>query len=558
MGVSGPLDVGWFGFSTTGGAFVLIGLGLAVLSVVAGVAGHRLLARRRATALPLAAAPEWAPLELVSVGPAGAALPPVGIGTLPDRAASFTGGEPLRAARQLRASDFSEPIATGLAPFYRWGDPDRYYLALWRAALAVAGAVGRASHWLEERAVAALLALAAVLGLVAGFGGRVTRAEALTATTPAGPLAVAVAVAAVALVLVRAGAASGRVWLGLVPGGLVAGGLLIEAELPRLVTCELGAFAAVALLVVGGAERAAARLYLVAAALSAVCLIAATLGLEAAPAGLVFALAVAGFAVKLALVPAYLWLPALAEKTPAALVGVVVAVVDVAAFAELVTLRQRAGWLFEPLWLWVGLGLLTAVGGALLALAQADVKKLVACSSITGAGFLVLGAAAGGDGLAGTAAGAVAEALALALLFGALAAAERDGPVTLSTHGLARRHPLACAGFLVGALAALGVPFTPGFAGHWRVYQAALDLGWWALAGLVVATALSVLAYARVVARVWWGGAPGEPPLPADRPPAVSVWAAEPVPVTVALAGLMALVLASGLFPGVLFDWWVP
>ena len=48
----------------------------------------------------------------------------------------------------------------------------------------------------------------------------------------------------------------------------------------------------------------------------------------------------------------------LAQRTPAALVGLVVAVVDVAAFAELITLRQSAAWLFAPTWPWLAMALL--------------------------------------------------------------------------------------------------------------------------------------------------------------------------------------------------------
>ena len=72
---------------------------------------------------------------------------------------------------------------------------------------------------------------------------------------------------------------------------------------------------------------------------------------------LVLALVIGGFAVKLALVPAYLWLPRVAERAPALLVGVIVAVVDVTAFAQLVTLRHGEAWLFAPAWPWLALAL---------------------------------------------------------------------------------------------------------------------------------------------------------------------------------------------------------
>jgi NADH:ubiquinone oxidoreductase subunit 2 (subunit N) len=72
---------------------------------------------------------------------------------------------------------------------------------------------------------------------------------------------------------------------------------------------------------------------------------------------------------------------------------------------------------------------------------------------------------------------------------------------------------------------------------------------------LIVATILSVLAYARVVAVVWWGGKPDEPPVPPDQPSLVSVWASEPRRVVAAITVLLAAALVTGLFPGLLQDW---
>ncbi len=565
MGFTGPLDVSWFGFSSAGGNFVLVGLVLAVLSVIVGFALHRVFARRAAAVAPATMA--QVPVELVSVGPAAAALPPVGLRIdAPAKEGSFTGGEPLATSDQIRASDFSEPIARGLAPFYRWADPDRYYLAVWHFALRVAALCGRASRWLEQRAVASSLVIAVVLGVIAVIASLpgVTKVDTIAAVVPASalwPLAGAIFLACVALVLVlvKTAGVGGRAWVAALAGVLVVVGLLVEAELPRLLLLEAGAFAAVVLLFVGHVPRRAAITYLAAAVVSAVTLIAGNLLLDIAPATVVLVLIVVGFAVKLALVPTYVWLPAMAERTPAALVGLVIAVVDVAAFGELATLRQHAAWLFAPMWLWIALAVLSALGGAALALAQSDIKRMLAFSSMTGAGFLVMGVAVGGDlGVTGTTAGAAAEALSMALLFSALAGAERDGrPVSFSSYGLARQHPLACAGFLLGALATLGVPLTPGFVGHWRIYASALSMGWPLLAVFVVATVLSLLFYTRAIALVWWGGRPGDEPVDPERPRAVSVWATEPAAITTAIVVLAIAVLTSGLLPGLLHDWCV-
>jgi NADH:ubiquinone oxidoreductase subunit 2 (subunit N) len=451
-------------------------------------------------------------------------------------------------------------VAVGLAPFFAWVDPERYLLANYHATLRIGALAERASRWLERRAVAGTVGLAVLIGVIAGFYAGVARPGGPVADSAiVWPLVGAVGLAAAALILVLSAQphARSRAWLAGLIALVVLAGLLVTAELPRLLLLEGAAFGAVAMFAMSGVDRRATRAYLSAAVLSTVSLVAGTVLMPAAPAGVVLALLLVGFSVKLALVPAFLWLPIMAERTPAALVGFVVAVVDVAAFAELIDLRRQAPWLFAPTWPWLVLALASAVCGALLALAQHDVKRMLAFSTITGAGFLVLGIAVSGQfGLAGAAAGAAADALSKALLFTAVAAAERQaGPLTLSMRGLARRHPLALAGFLLGSLATLGVPFTAGFSGHWRIYASALEAGWPLLALLVAATVLSILAYVRVIALVWWGGGPGEPPVPPDRPREVSVWASEPLPLVLAIAGLLVAVVIAGIVPGLLQEW---
>jgi multicomponent Na+:H+ antiporter subunit A len=561
MGLPGRLDVGWFGFTGTGETFLAAGLGLAVLSAVLGYAVYRALARRATPPDTAAESVTWAPRELVSVGPATTALPPVGRSSrVAGSGGAFTGGEPLARFGHPRASDFSRPVAAGLAPFFAWADPDRYYLAAWRWLLLGATRIATAAAWLERHVLASLAATAALVGLVAGvFGGTVRTSVPGEAAVVSWPLVVAVTVALVCLLLVLAGtpALRGRVALAAGAGAVAIAGLATTAELPRLFLLEAAAFVAVALLVRSGVPATARNAYLAAAVISAVALVAGTLLLADGPAPLVLALLLTGFAVKFALVPAYVWLPATAERTPAALVGVILAVVDLAGFVELIGLRRNAWWLFEPRWPWLTVALLSALAGAVLALAQHDVKRMLGFATVTASGLLVLGVSSSGRfGVTGAWALAAADALATALLFSAVAAAERDpAPLTLSSRGVARRHPLAAAGFVAGSLTALGVPFTAGFAGHWRTYATALEVGRPALAALVVTTVLYVLTYARVVATVWWGGSDDEVPVPHDQVRAVPVWADESPPHTVALVCLLIAVVAAGLFPAVLQEW---
>ena len=92
---------------------------------------------------------------------------------------TFTGGEPLTAAGPDAAKRLlGLMIERAWRPFYAWIDPDRYLLAIWHGTLRRARAVGRASEWLERRAIVAVVAFAAVIGIVAATTSGVARTSA--------------------------------------------------------------------------------------------------------------------------------------------------------------------------------------------------------------------------------------------------------------------------------------------------------------------------------------------------------------------------------------------
>ena len=552
MGLTSDLHVSWLGLSVGGATwYATAGLVLALVAVAGGFLLYRFSTRRPRPAL--AAAVVSAPASLGrpargAGGPAATALAPLAAVAVGAGSAPFTGGEPLLPHTRLHASDFSVTIRHALAPFYEWADPDRYYLALWHGTLRVCAVAAHAGQWLERRSLAALPLLALAVALVAGLGASQASRAVGAPAVAVWPLTAAVAGSAAALVLAACGDARLRrlAWLVALIGALAAGACAMEPGLGRLLLLEAAAAGAFVLLLLAGVGRDARAAYLVALTLSAGTLIAGMLLLHAGPHALVVALLLAGFAVKLALVPAYLWLPSVAERTPALLVGVVIAVVDVTAVAELVAMRSSDPSLFSPAWPWLAVALLSAVGGAGLALAQRDVKRLLAFSSVTDAGFIVLAVTlAGRFGLAGAILAAAAHALGKTLLFSCVAGAERDAPVTLASRGLAVRHPLAAAGFVAGTLTVLGVPPLVGFAGHWRIYETALGGSWIYLALLIVATALGVLAYSRVIALVWFG-----PAREAPSSPGRSIWRSERWPLAVAIVTLVVVVLATGVWMG--------
>jgi multicomponent Na+:H+ antiporter subunit D len=333
---------------------------------------------------------------------------------------------------------------------------------------------------------------------------------------------------------------------------LVTAGMLLGDGWARRLLADAAAFATVALVWNRGTPEAAraGRVYLALLCLSLVCLTGGLLLIREGTSPPSFpwnrmavALLVIGFGLKLALVPFYVWLPGVAASAAPMTTALIVSVVDMAAFGELVHLRLTTPWVFEdcrPLWLAVAL--VSMSGGALLALAQRDLKRMLAFSTIDDMGYLLLGVAAGpGIGLSGALAGAIGHAVSKLLLFGAVGMAEaRLGQtLTLESRGQAARCPVSGAAFIVGALAIIGVPPTLGFVARWRLYLAGAEQGGAMLVlAMALATGVALLYYARAIHRVWLGAV------------ADAVLPREPRLATFALSILMIAVIALGVFPG--------
>lgn len=322
-------------------------------------------------------------------------------------------------------------------------------------------------------------------------------------------------------------------------GGLAVGGLVLKTSSLRLVLLESAALLALLLVWQSSQNRAASRVYLAAVLISAAAVISGSLLLNAGKPGWASALLSVGFAMKLGLVPLYLWLPQVAEATPASVAGLVVSVIDVVAFSEL-WLLKASNALPAITGLWLALAVLSALGGAILMLAQHDLKRLLAFSSIEDMGYLVLGVFAGGQwGMAGALVGVMVHALAKALLFASLVAPEAEGAVSFEQRGMAARYPLAGASFLVGMLTMLGVPLTWSFSARWRLYISAAEISPLLLFAFLLASALALLAYARALVVFWWGTSNSTTREPPIRSTALNL----------ALLALILALFVGGLWP---------
>lgn len=343
-------------------------------------------------------------------------------------------------------------------------------------------------------------------------------------------------------------------WIALVTAVLIVAALWVSGAVLR--TALLDLVALVLVFLVWDQDKAAGKLFLTAVLVGSV-LVAIGMyfgGLftePAQPAGLlskvVIALILIGFMIKLAAIPFSFWLAPLAEKSSVMSAVLVISLLDMAEFGELTSLRVEAPWIFSnSQWIWIAVALLSMFGGALLALAQTNVRRMLAFSTIDDVGYLMLGLAAGSvGGVLGAAIGALSHSLCKFLLFGAVGVAENGlkHPLTTADRGVAGKFPTAAAAFVAGSLGMIGVPPFLGFLGRWRLYFSGLEVGGVALAiAMAAATALALLYYVRVIHKVWLGQPSGE----TVSAPKGLFWVG-----TILVVFIVILILA-GLFPMIL------
>jgi NADH-quinone oxidoreductase subunit N len=259
------------------------------------------------------------------------------------------------------------------------------------------------------------------------------------------------------------------------------------------------------------------------------------------------ALLAVGFAFKVSLVPFHMWTPDVYQGAPTAVTAFMSAGTKVAAFAALVRVFMTA---FQPLtWDWtpivVVLAGVTVIVGSGLAIAQTDIKRMLAYSSVAHAGFILIGlAAASQAGIRASLFYLVAYAAMIAGAFGVVMLVSGHGEertALVSYRGLYRRSPLLAGLLTVFLLSMAGIPPTAGFLAKVGVFTAAISAGHWELALVgVLASVVAAYFYIRVLVLMYMQEPEGE--LVADK---------APTPVfAVAIAAAVTLVL--GVAPGII------
>jgi NADH-quinone oxidoreductase subunit N len=257
-----------------------------------------------------------------------------------------------------------------------------------------------------------------------------------------------------------------------------------------------------------------------------------------------------GFGFKVASVPFHMWAPDVYEGAPTTVTAFMAAGVKAAAFGALLRVFDSALPALASHWqpLVAVLAVVTMVVGNLAALAQPNLKRMLAYSSVAHAGYL-LTAFVAAPGLAGEAMLFYLVAYAAVNLgaFGTIAALSREGrePLLLrDVAGLAERRPPLAAALTVFLVSLTGIPITAGFVGKFYLFNAAVASGWVVLALVgVVMSVVSAYYYLRVVVAMYMTEPVGE-----------DTWSAVSPASAFALALSAALTLLLGVWPAPLLS----
>jgi len=230
-----------------------------------------------------------------------------------------------------------------------------------------------------------------------------------------------------------------------------------------------------------------------------------------------FAFIVVGLSLKLALFPLHLWLPNAYAFAPSSVSAFVAATsTKVAIYVLLRFLLTIFGFQFSFEHMPIGnillvLSVAAMLSASVVAIFQQNVKRLLAYSSVAQVGYITLGISLGTS--AGVAAGYL-HLLNHALIKGALFLAVgclfyRINSARLSDlRGAGRSMPWTAAAFVIGGLSLIGMPLTSGFISKWKLVEAALAIGWWPIAVLILATSLLAVIYVwRVVETLYFQSA---------------------------------------------------
>jgi NADH-quinone oxidoreductase subunit N len=262
-----------------------------------------------------------------------------------------------------------------------------------------------------------------------------------------------------------------------------------------------------------------------------------------------------GLGFKVAAVPFHTWTPDVYQGSPTPVTGFMAAAAKAAGFAGLLRVflstfqTLRLDW--QPIVAVIAVA--TLLVGSVLAVVQTDIKRMLAYSSISHAGFVLVGLQAASDrGVAGALFYLLAYTFMVLGSFAIVMVVARRGDAKHdieSYRGLASNRPTLALAFTVLLMAQAGIPFTSGFLAKFYVIAAAVDSGSYAIAVIAMLSAVvAAFFYLRVIIVMY--GAPADVAEGEEAPSRLPV----PRSVAVALVLTVGFTVVAGLLPGPVID----
>jgi NADH-quinone oxidoreductase subunit N len=263
-----------------------------------------------------------------------------------------------------------------------------------------------------------------------------------------------------------------------------------------------------------------------------------------------FAFLLVGLGFKVAAAPFHMWTPDVYQGAPTPVTAFMGAATKAAAFAAFLRIFVGTFPLYGVDWrpaVWA-LAVASLVVGTVGAILQTNVKRMLAYSSISHAGYVLIGVqVASRDGTAAALFYLLVYAFTVIGAFGVIGAVARKGDTRHDLEdyrGLASRQPMLAGLLTVFLLAQAGVPLTGGFVAKLGVFKAAVDVGQYPLALIaMLASVVGAFVYLRIVVTMYGGGE-----APADTADA------GPVPIDVPTGAVLgvaaAAIIVLGILPG--------
>ena len=229
-------------------------------------------------------------------------------------------------------------------------------------------------------------------------------------------------------------------------------------------------------------------------------------------------LLIIGFGFKVASVPFHMWMPDVYEGAPTSVTAFMIAGTKAAAFAAFLRILMTALPSLQPDWgriLWV-LAVLTMTVGNVVAIAQSNIKRMLAYSSIAHAGYILVALVAANKLGSGSILfylvaysfmnlGAFAVVIALALQ-------DRERVSIHDYAGLGLKYPFLGAAMALFMFSLAGIPPTGGFMGKFYIFSAAIQAKYIGLAIIgVLNSVISVYYYLRITVVMYMGQGEAEP-----------------------------------------------